>query len=272
MIIECDTVNQNELLKQGDVFEFITKTSLWKKYGVVITADCDIVHGKNSDVFSYCPIISINDYLSSVFIRKQIRLEEILIRTKKLVDKSNKNRSKKGVDINVIYSWIIDRGIENALADIDVNSNEIKELISFIYNYRKECDSFSLYLKYKSIIDGNFKKDEELKKIKSKFKSFISSLPGDLFYINYIHSLKDFGYIVNLRIIGNFAEEDINVGNNNNNKIILKRIARMIPPFNYRLTQKLAQMFSDIGLPKEYEEDRNNTIEMLFSNLGGIDE
>jgi hypothetical protein len=270
MIIECDTVNQSESLRQGDVLEFIIKTSLWRKYGIVITADCDIVHGKNSDVFSYCPIISINDYLSSVFIRKQIRLEEILTRTKNLIDKANRNRSKKGVDIDIIYPWIMDRGIENALTDIDINSNKIKELISFIYNYRKECDSLSLYLKYKSITDKNFKKDEELKRIKSKFKSFISSLPGDLFYINYIHGLKDFGYVVNLRIIGNFVKEDVNIGNNNDDKTILKRIARMIPPFNYRLTQKLAQMFSDIGLPKEYEEDRNNTIEMLFSNLGGI--
>jgi hypothetical protein len=86
------------------------------------------------------------------------------------------------------------------------------------------------------------------------------------------HKLKDFGYIVNLRMIGNFSKENINTGNITGDNIILKRIARMIPPFNYRLTQKVAQMFSDIGLPTEYEEDRNNTIEILFSNLGGIDE
>jgi hypothetical protein len=146
MIIECDTVNQNEPLRQGDIFEFANKISLWKKYGVIITTDCDIANGKNSDVFSYCPIIGIRDYLLSIFIRKQIKPDMILDKIKKIIDKNNKIKGKKGVDLSIICPWIMERGIENALSDINISSNEIKELISFIYNHEKYFNSFDLYL------------------------------------------------------------------------------------------------------------------------------
>ena len=33
-----------------------------------------------------------------------------------------------------------------------------------------------------------------------------------------------------------------------------KRIGRLVPVLRYRLTQMLAQVFSDIGLPDDYEE------------------
>jgi hypothetical protein len=104
--------------------------------------------------------------------------------------------------------------------------------------------------------------------LKDEFKNHITNLPGDLFYINYIHGLDSYGYIVNLRRIGMFCREDIALSNTDDKEnIYLKRIARMVPPFNYRITQKVAQMFSDIGLPEDYEEDRKNIIEMFFSNL-----
>jgi hypothetical protein len=268
LIIECDAVSKDEPLRQGDIFKFLRKTNLWEMFGIIITTDCDIAKGKNSDVYSYCPIIDLSNYFYKVFIPKQIRIELILEKIKNILDKNTKNKGAHGVDINSIYPWIIERGIKNALYDIDSNSEEMKNAISFIFDFSNEENSISLYFRYKSILNNNFDRDKEIKKTEEQFKNYIINLPGDLFYINYIHGINEFGYIVNLRRIGMFCRENISISSNDNDeKIYLKRIARMVSPFNYRLTQKVAQMFSDIGLPEDYELDRNHTVEIFFSNL-----
>jgi len=264
MIIECDAVKKDAPLRQGDIFVFLNKNDLWENLGVIITTDCDITYCKNSNVYSYCPIINIRDYFFRIYLPNLINLDQILIIIKNIIDKQ-KNENNNGVDINIISSWIKERGIENALNDINNKSDNIKKAISFLFNYNEEKCSIPIYLEYKSIINPRFDTNKEKDKLVNDFKNHIVKLPKDLFYINYIHNFDDFGYIVYLRRIGMFNRENIIISNDDDREYAyLKRIARMVPPFNYRITQKIAQMFSDIGLPEDYEEDRKSIIEILF--------
>jgi hypothetical protein len=267
MINESDTVREDAPLHQGDIFEFLNKNSLWENYGIVITTDCDIAWGKNSDVYSYCPIINLKEYFYQIYLPKQIEYDKILGKAKGIIDKHNGNNNK-GVDINIISQWIKDRGIEGALEDINIKTDDMKNAVSFLYNFDEKICIMQMFLNYRNILDSKGKNNKEIEKLKSNFKNHIVHLPGDLFYINYIHGVNEMGYIVNLRRIGIFNRENISISNyDNGEKVYLKRIAKMVSPFNYRITQRVAQMFSDIGLPEDYEDDRNSTIDILFSGI-----
>ena len=50
----------------------------------------------------------------------------------------------------------------------------------------------------------------------------------------------------------------------NDREVEAVRISRLGTPFRYRLTQQLAAVFSDIGLPSEFEMSRKD----LLSELG----
>jgi hypothetical protein len=83
MTIECDAVRKDAPLHQGDIFEFLDKKNLWENFGIVITTDCDIARRKNSNVYSYCPIININKYFNNIFLPGKIDLHKILDKAKK---------------------------------------------------------------------------------------------------------------------------------------------------------------------------------------------
>jgi hypothetical protein len=267
MINESDAVRKDDPLHQGDIFEFINKKSLWEDYGIIITTDCDIAWCKNSDVYSYCPIIKLKEYFYQIYLPKQIEYNKILEKVKGIIDKQNGNNNK-GVDISSINQWIKDRGIEGALEDINIKTDDMRSAVSFLYDSDKGLCTIQVFLRYRNILDSKSENNKEIKILENKFRNHIINLKGDLFYINYIHGVNEIGYIVNLRRIGRFSRENISISSyDNGEKVYLKRIAKMVSPFNYRITQNVAQMFSDIGLPEDYEDDRNSTIDIMFSNI-----
>ena len=79
----------------------------------------------------------------------------------------------------------------------------------------------------------------------------MNSLPGDKYYISELPNQNDsLGYIVHLRFINTILEEDIMQQRN------LFRIGHLEAPYLYKLTQKLGAVFSDIGEPTEFENER----------------
>jgi len=277
MVDECIGVNENEDIRQGDVFEFTSPKSIWERYGVVITGDCDIAQQKNSDIYSYCPIIDTKTYLLTEYIPKKMGIDKIFMKLKEIIDKNMPEKSSDGIDIDTLKSWIGSQSVDECLKALSLSRStdaiDAKEMLEFLHNFVDNDDKYEQYIQYKTILANN-KKERARQKIEigiqKEFSNYIKQLPGDLFYINYIPNINGLGYIVNLRMISSFKRENIVLGRQQHHETAnLRRIARMIPPFNYRLTQKIAQMFSDIGLPEEYECDRQTSIDILFENLNG---
>jgi hypothetical protein len=52
-------------LLQGDLFKWLDSkfTRPWSTYGVVVTADCDLLRSKTRGVISYVPALIIEDYI-----------------------------------------------------------------------------------------------------------------------------------------------------------------------------------------------------------------
>lgn len=267
MLIECENGPFSDELQQGDVVKFSKYDDLWNQYGIIITADCDIDKGKHKNVFSFCPFIDLDHYLFKFFLSNLISTERVIVLIKKEIDKS----LKINIDVKNIPNWLAAQGVDGALKDLSLPNKNLKliSLLNLLNKVYTENISIDLYLEYANIVLAKSDKEKEEKSIKDCFKNHICSLPGDLFYFNYLQCNDKIGYIVNLRRIGMLDKTQIctNVSNYEKEKHLVMRIARMSSPFRYSLTQKVAQMFSDIGLPNEYEEDRKNAVELLLLNL-----
>lgn len=65
---ECEPATDDRPLQQGDVVEHIAKApDLDIKYGIVVTADCDIAQLKHNNTLSYVPLFSLPSTLITFF-------------------------------------------------------------------------------------------------------------------------------------------------------------------------------------------------------------
>ena len=107
----------------------------------------------------------------------------------------------------------------------------------------------------------------QLKNIWKNYQAKLRSLPGDLFFLNEVGPDRSGGFIVYLRRVAELSPEAIAIRPLERNARLATRISRLRPPFRYRLTQQLAAMFADIGLPREYEHRTVATVANLAAIL-----
>ena len=114
----------SEPIRQGDIFAWTAagqRASPWRLFGVVITADCDLTHGKYGDVLSYCPIIPVLDFISLQWVpeTRGKLLSAQVSKVHALVDRQ-KNLYSPSYDAPIapelIIPWLQRRGA-NGLAD-----------------------------------------------------------------------------------------------------------------------------------------------------------
>lgn len=91
----------------------------------------------------------------------------------------------------------------------------------------------------------------------------LNSTPGDLFFLNELAPGVAGGFVVYLRRLSEIQDGEIAVTPIEARERQAVRVSRLAAPFRYRLTQKLASVFSDIGLPTEYEKRCATTLAQL---------
>ena len=96
------------------------------------------------------------------------------------------------------------------------------------------------------------------KALAAEFSSHIKGLPGDAIFLTSLSVEHDEGYVVYLRILRELTDGQVGLKTSSRSfEITHERIARLRPPYLYRLTQQLGAVFSSIGLPGEYEASRD---------------
>jgi hypothetical protein len=70
--MECDRPLEDKELRQGDIFAAHPGTENWRdpwrRFGVILTADCDIAQGKSGPNLVYVPIVGLHTYLADVWV------------------------------------------------------------------------------------------------------------------------------------------------------------------------------------------------------------
>lgn len=225
-------VEPRPTLQQGDLIRFSECKNSLCKIGIVVTADCDLENKKHANLVTLVPILSARSLLENyIYIEEcEGRRNDITAHVCKVLDlDSNLN--------SVILEGILDARSKDQGASL---SDEINLAISFCLNKVEKLSS-SEYSSLMRLTGGAAKSGKSLsQKIATK---------GDLLPLP---SAKHLGINENIawvRHIWQTPMRSIAMRTSETANRPAERIARLASPFRYRLTQKMAQVFSDIGLP-----------------------
>lgn len=267
-------------LRQGDVILWTsvkdeTATDPWRRYGCIVTADCDIVQGKHGDVLSYVPLLATADYVRLFVFPKMLqvvlkpKLEQLKSTVRKL-QQTHQPAFPEPLSDMAIESWLRENGPEEVLHGLGVpDGTEREEARTIMSNIVAawEAEKNGTYSKLLDAIvsmrggDATHKKNV-MDAVRNKFRD----LPGDAFFIGKIAGVQEQGFVAYLRLVREVSISAVATRTSELSRptIAGRRIARLTAPYVYRLTQQLGEVFSAIGLPQHYEDSRIRVVDAML--------
>lgn len=246
---EClERLESDSTLSQGDVIAWDKAQDFQSKAAVIVTADCDLAKGKHWGRITVVPLIPIEHYLEEVYLPKQLALLEEEL------------------------SGMFARAIHQALkVEVDLPSNDaLESLISLdtlpapLNEFPSAKLSHALLRQSRGLNKSmaSAKALDEALRLRSpgvkalsasRIGTFLDKPPGDCMVLPQLPGLAPGLHVAFLRAMREVRDQDIATKTSEAAPDRANRIGRLAPVLRYRLTQMLAQVFSDIGLPDEYE-------------------
>lgn len=226
-------------LTQGDLISFEEEEDPLRKNGIVVTADCDLEKGKHAKLVTLIPVVSVKTLLENYLFledceKKRDAIEQFAFKQFE-VEKSSEVEARRAM-------------LRNKLIACDVQASDPKVIAAKVALDELSCISVVEYKKLMDAINNNVKKAKDLgTQIGSR---------GDVLNLPCTKALGVAGNIAWVRHVWQVPLNSIALRTSEISSRPGEKIARLDSPFRYRLTQIMAQVFSDIGLP-----DIPNTIE-----------
>lgn len=220
-------------VSQGDLFYFEDEDSS-KRYGIVVTADCDLTKRKHSKLVSFVPLLSLEEALTDCL----------------YIDHLEKIRTQIGIMLHeklqadvVPTDPAFSATIDAIIRDREEVPHEILAAAD-VYLHRSESISTQEFTNILALLKNS------PKKAFVRFEQQINSR-GDIILLTRPPLVAHDVRIAWLRrvwqvSIGTLALRTSEFVPNSNQG---QHVARLASPFKYRLTQQFAQVFSDIGTP-----------------------
>lgn len=220
-------------IRQGDLVIFNGETNPLRKAGIVVTADCDLEKKKHGRLVTLVPIVTVDALLENYLLieaceRQKDTIGGYVKRVLKIEGKT---------DDPVTLAEI--------RAQISLPETEHEDVLTMAANFLLHNVEKISIAEYKALMKA-LKVDisQNNKKIEDQIKS-----KGDLIAIPTPAAFGVEGEIVWVRQLWQIPLGKIVDKNSEVATGIGQRIAHLDSPFKYRVTQVMAQVFSDIGLP-----------------------
>jgi hypothetical protein len=275
---------EGEPLLQGDIFKWASDyyERPWSTYGVVVTADCDLVKAKTRGMASYVPAFVMEDYVWHHW--KEGKFEQALNSTSARFLGRINNRleklalSSKSISQEAAIQWLDRVGLLGLFEELEITDNGQKrelatlaeELTSLQALAKSSVPDLKLLQACFCLKHRNKKIDpDDLSVLADEVQSSISKLPGDVFYLPLDNEEEETGLFLMLRHIQQIDISNIStrVADMALRDTKATRLGRITAPYRYAITQNLARVFSDIGLPIAYEERRDISSRKFFKVL-----
>ena len=285
---EWELRDLSEPLRQGDVLVWSENPAQdpWKKLGIVVTADCDLAQSKHRGVLSYCPVLTLNDFLALHWAvddleKQRLRYLEATIGRLSTTLTALDPKRQPITDQEVLSGWVSRRGAVGILQDVGAegtaHEKSLSEVLLCLEGICRARESADIKQQLRALADARLRlksspNDSELldeqRRVWDNYKQrIVGKLPGDLFFLSQLGPMHTTGYVVYLRRVIEIDEGEIAVTADQAPRRAIKRLSRIAAPFRYRITQKLAAVFADIGLPPEYETLSQVTIAAAGQNF-----
>jgi hypothetical protein len=260
---EClEQLESDNTLSQGDVIVWEENQDFQSKAAVIVTADCDLAKGKHWGRITVVPLVPIENYLEEVYLPKQLALleKDLAVLFAKAVHQTLKVEGPPPSDDALESLVSLD-----ALPVPWDTSDRAKLAHALLRHARGLTKSMT---SAEALDEALRLRSPGVKALSAhRIGTFLEKPPDDCMVLPQLPGLVPGLHVAFLRAMREVRDQDIATKTSEIAPNHAKRIGRLVPVLRYRLTQMLAQVFSDIGLPDEYEatvkEERVKFVESI---------
>jgi hypothetical protein len=248
---------------QGDVLRGVPiDASAEPIFGVIITADCDIVQAKASDRLTYVEVVSTRAYLERVWIPDQLQKfvrKQAKVAAEGLASLMRRSELELGLSEDQLLDWLRRRPVEAIDRAANRTGKPMDRKLAQNLNALRcalgtDADPLGQWRALRAILGES---DER------QSADLAAALAGgggfpDFFLLPELPKASGFGYVVLLRFMRTIhsgevftSEVDARIQGFPDG---LHRVGRLTDGIRFAITQKLAFLFSRIGLPTHFEE------------------
>ncbi len=220
-------------LTQGDLIKFEDQTESLRTVGIVVTADCDLENKKHARLVTLIPVVSVKTLMENYLLpedceKKRAQIENYVFKQFE-IDRNQELDARKAILKEKMASSLF--GPETAQIIAAKFATDQLDIIS-VKEYKSLMSAMTIDIKKSDSLNQQINGRGDLLVLPNLQKLGVN---GDVAWIRHIWQVP----------LGSIAIRTSEVSSRQG-----ERIARLDSPFRYRLTQLMAQVFSDIGLPK----------------------
>lgn len=258
-------IDDTEEVRQGDIIRQLNpKNGLTERLGIVITADCDIAQKKNGERYTWLEIVPMAAYVEGPWAQEQLRkLSEK--RSKGVLDYLNAQIRKRDPSLTALTHealvlWLRSKSAEEILASTTGKSpaagdKQLRDLQAFALTVSSdETESAFSRLKGAWTLYGTDEKSQQ-DSVRNAFKD--SGGFQDYFVLPELPRETGLGFVVMLRSMWSLMANDLYLTEQdariNDRPDAFHRLGRLNDGIRFSITQKLAFLFSRIGMPTTFE-------------------
>lgn len=273
------SISDGDEIRQGDIIRMIHPSSTPTfTYGVVVTADCDIAQRKAGERYTWLQVLPMNEYIRGPWADEQLR---------KLAEKHSKvaceylnaqlrrlHSSLSPLTAKTLADWLRSSSPEAILRAVtgEIPKPDLKALrdlsgLAKSLDVGEETSTFCRLQESWSLFGIDPVKQREA--VRGAFKS--SGGFQDYFVVPELPRTNGYGFVVLLRSMSTImaadlflTEQDARIHDRPN---AFHRLGRLHDGIRFAIAQRLAFLFSRIGLPAAFESACEASTDMMVDEL-----
>lgn len=245
--------------------------TMWDRHLLVVTADCDFAFGKNQGRVTCIPLLTAKEYLGEFVLPRH----EEKARSK-LTQEAKRHFTKAGfpsISDQRITEWLHEESIAGIIDAANIPPGDHASLSRLLTALQKICMrgpnetiKFSDVIEAQLQIPNSRSRSDLVASLQSAVKETFRRSPGDAIFLSSIGPGETEGYFGYLRHITQVWEPDV-ATHLSRFAHRYQRISRLSERFTHAVVQKFALVFLSIGLPTEYEANRDANAEYFVEGL-----
>jgi hypothetical protein len=253
----------DEPLQQGDVILWPHASGFLETSGIVVTADCDLARAKHWGRISVVPVFAVHTYVEELLAPKILTKHQprLMQHFGKAIGNLLANQSGEAPSLDALEQLLGAAHLPVSLA-ADGQISAIHQILRQLGGWQKYESNLECLSSTFAILNlgGN-------EGMQNNIRSALVTLPGDVMPIPHFSGLPFDVSVAWLRVVREIPEKGIVRKMSDMAAASGIRVGRLSPVVRYRLTQMLAQVFSDIGLPEHHERLVKDQINGYISTL-----
>ena len=227
-----ETVAPTTKLRQGDLINFENSDDELHRIGIIVTADCDLDRKKHARLVTMVPVVT-----ALTILERYLLIEDCEKKRELIEDYAFNQYGIDKLQAHEVKLSILREEVENGQP---ISDDATSVAAQFTLDSLRTISVGSYKNLMQAIKSGPRNADALKDQIRSR---------GDLMILPHTQDMGILGEIAWLRHIWQVPLSDIAIKTSEVSSRSGERIARLDSPYRYRLTQLMAQVFSDIGLP-----------------------